>query len=291
MSTNKKVEENNMVKKIISGMCAGIAALILIFGGTTIVPAGSTGVAVTFGKVSSDTMSEGLHIKMPFITKVVDVTNKIQLLEANADAVSRDLQAVSSTIAVNYKLSADFSASMYKNVGMDYENILIAPALQESMKSICSAYTAEQLITQRDLVASNVKDQLNEKLNDYGVYIEKFSIVNFDFSAEYNQAIEEKQVAEQQKLKAETDKEKTIIEAEAAAEQKRIAAQAKADAELIEAEATAAANEKISASVDEKVLMFKQLEAWDGVLPKVTGGSNGLGFILNMNEVMSAATE
>lgn len=271
------------MKKLIIGITIGVVGLIFAFTSTTIVPAGSTGVVVKLGKVSSNTLPEGFHLKTPFVSKVVDITNKIQLLEADADAVSRDLQAVSSTIAVNYKLSADFSAQIYKNVGMDYQSILIAPALQESMKSICSAYTAEQLITQRDVVAASVKDQLNEKLNGYGVFIEKFSIVNFDFSDAYNQAIEEKQVSEQNKLRAEFEKEKTIIEAEAEAEAKRANAQGEADAILAQAEAQAKANKIISASIDSNVLMYKQLDKWTGEVPKVTGESNGFMFQIDTN--------
>lgn len=263
------------LKGLIFGAVALVVAIILFCSSATIVPSGSTGVIVKLGKVSNDTYSEGFHFKTPFITRVVDVSNKVQLLEVEASAVSRDLQTVNSKLAINYRLVAASSASMYQNVGMDYETILIAPAVQESVKASTAKYTAEGLITQRDAVGDEIKVALEAKLNSYGIYIEKFSIINFDFSAEYDKAIEEKQVSEQQKLKAEIDKEKAIIEAEAEAETKRVQAQGKADATLIEANATAEANKAISESIDNNVLMYMQLDKWSGQLPQVTGGDNG----------------
>ena len=164
---------------------------------------------------------------------------------------------------------------MYQNVGTDYETVLIAPVVQESLKAATSKYTAEELITKRTAVGDEVKTELDNKLNDYGIYIEKFNIVNFDFSAEFNAAIEAKQVAEQNLIKTQTEQQQQIVIAEAEAKKKVIAANAEAEAIRAKAEAQADANKQIEASLSNKVLMYNQIEKWDGVMPKVTGGDSG----------------
>lgn len=273
MSTENKNKKNNIAGKIVAGVIGGLA-ITTFLASSTIVPAGHTGVQVVLGKVSNDTFPEGFHLKTPFITHVIDVSNKIQKYESDADAVSRDLQAVSSTIAVNYRINSASSASVYQNIGMDYENVLIAPAIQEGMKAISSQYTAEELITRRTEVGEGVKDFLNGKLNGYGVYIEKFNIVNFDFSTTFNDAIEQKTAAEQNLLRTKTEQEQEIVKAKAEAEKKTIAAEAEANRILAVADAQAQANKEIEASLSEKVIQYKIIESWDGTCPKVVSNGN-----------------
>jgi len=264
--------------KIKAGITVGViavAALIIVANAATIVPAGHTGVVVTLGEVSQNVLDEGFHFKAPFVQSVQSISNKIQVYETPASAVSKDLQTVSSTIAVNYRLVSNKSAEMYQNVGLDYQTVLITPVVQECMKAATAKYTAEQLITERTSVGDEVKTELDHKLNDYGIYIEKFNIVNFDFSAEFNAAIEAKQVAEQNLIKTQTEQKQQIVIAEAEAKKKVIAANAEAEAILAKAEAQADANKKIAESLSDKVLMYNQIDKWDGVMPKVTSGNNG----------------
>lgn len=259
-----------------------VILIIILTGSFTIVPAGNTGVIMTLGKVSSTSYSEGFHLKIPFVQQVECMSNKIQVYSTPASAVSKDLQTVSSNIAVNYKLVADKSADMYRSVGEDYQTILIAPIVQECMKSATAKYTAEQLITARATVGDEVKAALDEKLNSYGIYIEKFNIVNFDFSAEFNSAIEAKQVAEQNLLKTETEQKQAITIAEAEAEKKVIQAEANANAILAEAEAQAEANRLLEESLSDKVIAYEQISKWDGVMPKVVSG-DGSGMLINID--------
>ena len=263
--------------KLIAGGIVGAAAIVLLASSFTIVPAGHTGVILTLGKVSNSVYTEGFHLRIPFVQQVESLSNKIQVYETPASAVSKDLQTVSSKIAVNYRLVSDKSAEMYQNVGTDYQTVLITPVVQECMKSATAKYTAEQLITERAAVGDEVKSALDSKLNSYGIYIEKFNIVNFDFSAEFNTAIEAKQVAEQNLLKTETEQKQAITIAEAQAKQKVIEAEANANAILAEAEAQAEANRLLEESLSDKVIAYEQIDKWDGVMPKVVGGeSNGM---------------
>jgi regulator of protease activity HflC (stomatin/prohibitin superfamily) len=255
-----------------------VLILVIVLGASAIaiVPAGSTGVITTFGKVSSNSYSEGFHLKIPFAQELVVVSNKIQVYEADSSAVSKDLQTVSSKIAVNFRVKADSSASIYKNIGSDYQTVILMPAVQESMKAVTSKYTAEELITERNKVGEEIKEQLESKISDYGIQVEKFNIVNFEFSSEFNDAIEQKQVAEQNKLKAQTEKETKIIEAEAEAQKVKINAEAQAEAIKTEAEAQADANEKLAASLSQTLIDYQTIEKWDGVMPKVASSANPL---------------
>ena len=269
----------------------GLAAILVAANSFTIVPAGHTGVVLTLGEVSSNPLSEGFHVKAPFVQTVEKMSNKIQVYETPASAVSRDLQTVSSNIAVNYRLVTDKTPDMYKNVGVDYQTILITPVVQECMKSATAKYNAEQLITERESVSNEVKTALDSKLNSYGIYIEKFNIVNFDFSTEFNTAIEAKQVAEQNLLKTKTEQEQEKVVAKTEAEKKVIAANAEAEAILAQANAQAEANKLLEESLSNKVIAYEQIQKWNGVMPKVTGnGSGGLLIDVNIDDAAPAAS-
>lgn len=266
------------IKKLIPAIAVVIVVAILLSFSIVIIPAGSTGVVMTFGKVSDNVMQEGLHFKIPFIQNVAVISNKIQKQEVQANAVSKDLQTVQSDIAVNYRVGLDSSANIYKNIGERYEEIVLLPAVQESMKSVSAKYTAEELITLRAQVGEEIKTTLEEKVNEYGIVIEKFNIVNFDFSEEFNQAIEAKQVAEQNLIKTKTEQEQAIVIAEAEAEKKLIAAQAEADAITTKAEAQAEANKLLAESLNGTVVEYEKIQKWDGKLPTVTGSDALISF-------------
>lgn len=278
----KKV--NSKVKKIIPIAAVIIVIAIILSFSIVIVPAGSTGVVMTLGKVSDNVMQEGLHFKVPFVQNVAIISNKIQKQEVQANAVSKDLQTVESEIAVNYRVGLDSSANIYKNIGERYEEIVLLPAVQESMKSVSAKYTAEELITLRAQVGEEIKASLEEKVSEYGIVIEKFSIVNFDFSEEFNEAIEAKQVAEQNLIKTKTEQEQAIVIAEAEAQKKLIAAQAEADAITAKAQAQADANKLLAESLSDNVVEYEKIQKWDGKLPTVTGSDALISFDPNQNE-------
>lgn len=252
-------------KKLILPAIIVVILLVLVFSSFTMIPAGHSGVVVTLGKVEDSAMSSGLHFKIPFVQKAVLMNNKIQKSEVDSNSVSKDLQTVSSTVAVNFHISGDSAPSIYKNIGTMYEDTVLQPAIQESVKSITAQYTAEELITERSAVGDEISKTLSDKVTEYGVIIDKFNIVNFEFSAEFNAAIEQKQVAEQNYLKAQTEKQQTIMEAEADAE-----------ATLTRAAAEAEANNKINASLNEYVLKYLQIEKWDGKYPSVLSSDSSV---------------
>src|SRR5690606_2814746 len=206
----------------------------------------------------------GINIKLPFVERVVLMNVRTQKDEAQATAVSENLQVVTSIIAVNYHLDGTRAKEVYEKVGADYANIIVAPAIQNTFKAVTALFTAEELITKRDEVRLLAEEKLTAQLEPYFVVVENFNIVNVDFSAEYQQAIESKQVAQQQ---VETSKQK-LAQAEIDAQTVIAQAQGQADAQKALADTGALADE---------YLQYLFLTKWNGILPQVmTSGSDAM---------------
>ncbi len=262
---NNKVFTARKRNGLIAAAVILLLAVILLGGMFTIVDAGHTGVVVTLGKVKEGVLQEGIHMKIPFIQQVVKIDNRIRKLEVNTEAFSKDLQSVNTVLAINYRVDTAKSYSIYKNIGADYETVLVTPAVNEVLKAITATYTAEESVTNRSLISDGLVSGLNEKLNDIGLYVTDVNIIDFDFSEAFIAAIEEKQVAQQKLLKAETEKQTAITNAKAEAEAMKIRAEGEAEA-----------NRKISASLSDQIIENKKIEKWDGVLPKVSGNAGTL---------------
>ena len=256
-----------MFDKKVKGLAiAVVVAVLLVFIAMNcfvIVDAGHTGVVVTLGKVNEDVLQEGMHLKAPFVQKVVKIDNRIVKLEVDTEAFSKDLQTVETTLAINYRVDTSKSYSIYKNIGSQYETVLVTPAVNEVLKAITAQYTAEESVTNRSLISDGLIKGLNDKLNSIGLYVTDVNIINFDFSEAFITAIEEKQVAQQKLLKAETEKQTAIKNAEADAETIKIKADAEADA-----------NNKIKASLNDNVIRSKFYEKWNGELPQAMGSDS-----------------
>ena len=262
---NKDCDDiENVTYKIRPRMLFGLLWLILLlFGSFTTVNSGEIGLKVRFGKITNTPISEGINWKIPGIEKIVKVNVKVRKYE-NETALStssKDLQIINNiVINVNYQIDNTKAVSLYKNVGNNYEDVVITPAIQESVRSIISQYTAEELVTKRSEIANAINDNLNQKLNSYGINVLSTAIKNFDFSAEYNAAIEKKAVAEQNVLTAQQELEKTKIDAEA----KKVKAQGDADANMV-----------LEKTLTRDVLLQQFIEKWDGKLSTVSGNENG----------------
>ena len=263
---------------MIAVVCAVLLALIIVFTSCTVViDAGHTGVVSTFGRISTDVLQEGFHIKAPW-QKVTKMDNRIVKLEVATEAFSSDLQTVSVNLAVNYRVDTAMSYSIIKNVGRSYEDVLVTPTVNEVLKSIIANYTAEKSIANRALISASIIEALNAKLNPSGIYVQDINIIDFDFSDTYIAAIEAKQVAEQQKLKAQIEQDQLTMEKSAQAERDIIAAQAALEVSKIEAEAVeyagqkeAAANKAISESITPELVEYYKIQRWNGELPRITG--------------------
>ena len=259
------------ITRLVITIAIAVVLLITVVNCFTVVEAGHTGVVVTLGKVNDTVLQEGIHLKIPFIQQIIKIDNRIVKLNVTTEAFSKDLQSVSTELAVNYRVDKDKSFSIYKNIGANYEAVLVTPAVNEVLKAITAQYTAEQSVTNRALISEGLVEGLNDKLNAIGLYVTDVNIINFDFSEAFITAIEEKQVAQQKLLKAETEKQTAITNAEAEAESVKIRAEAEAEA-----------NRVISESLDAQIIENKKIEKWDGKLPAVTGGA---GTFLDLGEI------
>lgn len=277
--------------RIIGCVIALVLVLILVFSSCTIIKAGHTGVVSTFGRVSENVLQEGFNFKAPW-QKVTKMDNRVVKMELATEAFSSDLQTVSVNLAVNYRVDPTKSYYIIKNIGKNYEDVLVGPAVHEVMKSIVAEYTAEKSIANRNEISQALLDDLNVKLNESGIYVSDINIIDFDFSDTYIAAIEAKQVAEQQRKQAEIEQERLTMEQEAKAERQKIEAAASAEVARIEAEAEAEvtrinadaiayagqkeaeANREIAASLTETLVEYKKIEQWNGQLPGITGADS-----------------
>lgn len=263
--------------------------LILLFalvgGMVVVVQAGHVGVVKRLGAVQPEPLRAGLHIKRPFMDQVEMVDIRLQGAEAKATAASRDLQTVSTDVTVQYSLAAELAPNTYARVGDSgaVSRAIIAPGIQETVKAVTARFTAEELVTERGRVKTEIQEALNQfidttlKQKDLqgSVLIANMAITEFRFSEDFNRAIEAKVKAEQQALQARNEKLRLVTQAEAAAEQKKLGAdaeaytietQSKARADAIKREAEALANSP-------QLIRLRAVEKWDGTLPRMTGDS------------------
>lgn len=233
-----------------------ILALILSF---YTVPAGRIGIITRFGAVSR-VANPGLGMKIPFIEGRALMDVRTQKDQVPASAASSNIQAVDSQIAVNYHLDPSKASRVYQEIGTNYADVVIAPAIQDVFKATTANFTATQLIQQREKVRLEAEQALKEKLAPYGIIVESFNIVNFDFSKEYNASIEAAQVAQQNVV---------------AAQQRLIQAQVEAQTAVAQAkgQADSQAALKNTGALTDEYLRYLALQKWNGVLPSVTSGA------------------
>ena len=262
--------------KLILTIFVVILAIIFLGSSFVVIPAGHTGVALTFGKVEDVVLQEGLHFKVPFVQKIVVVDNRIVKLDVNTEAFSKDLQTITTVVAVNDLVGKENSQTLYKNVGMGFEEVLITPAVNEVLKAVTAKYTAVELVSSRAEVSMLLDDGLNEKLNNYGIFINELNIINWDFSEEYINAVEAKQVAEQNLIKTRTEQEQALVIANTEAQKRVIAAEAEANEIKVLAEANAESNRILTESISELLIKYQTVAKWDGKLPTVMAGSDNM---------------
>ena len=277
MVKNEVINESNVGKKLAGTIIIGFAllvAVILLFNSVVIVPAGSRGVLLEFGAVKG-TLSEGIHLVVPVIDDVKKVSVQTQKFTAECSSASKDLQTVATSVALNYHLNAEEVGDVYKNIGLSFEDRIIQPAIQESVKSATAKYNAEELITQREAVKSAIELNIKERLANYGIYSEAVSITNFDFSAQFNNAIEQKMVANQLKLKADYDLQRIQVEAEQTVTK-------------AQAEATALQLQGTQLATTPEVLQLRAIEKWNGVMPVfMSNGGNSVTPFVDINSLMN----
>jgi len=245
------------------GILGGAIVFVLgmFFSSFTIISGGHTGVQVTMGEINMTPLSEGWHFVNP-ISSIKDVDVRLQKAKLDgASAGTKDLQQVHTDIVVQYRLNAAKVPHIYKEFGLNVDDKVLGPGINEAFKSITGHYTSEELITKRDEVSMAITEHLRNKMAPFNIDVSGVSLVNFGFSAEYQKAIESKVIATQNKLKAEQDLERIKVEAAS-----RVA-QAKGEAEAISIQAQA-----IQSNGGQNYVQLQWIQKWDGNLPSTMLG-------------------
>lgn len=225
-----------------------LAAVVLLFMCIRSVDAGQVGVITRFGEINREAQS-GLALKMPWpIEQIYYMDTRIQKQQEEATAATSDLQDVSATLAVNYALNRKEATRVYKEIGLEYRDRVIIPAVQESFKAATAQYTANELLTKRADVKQKALEIIKRRIEPYGIRVEDVSIVNFAFSEDFSKSIEAKQVAAQEAERAQFNLERARLDAEAQNAQKQ--------------------------SLSPELLQKYAIDKWDGKMPQYVGGDS-----------------
>ncbi|BAY26901.1 band 7 protein like [Calothrix sp. NIES-2100] len=252
-------------------IAGGIFLLMLafIFRPFTIVNAGERGVIMKFGKVQDQILDEGLHPMMPIVTSIKKLSVRVQQNTFQSDAASKDLQKITTELAINWHVDPTRVNKVFQQVGDQQQIIIgiITPAVSEVLKAATAKKTAEEIITKRTELKEEMDNHLKTRLLAYGVIVDDVSLVNFSFSPEFSKAIESKQIAEQEAKQAEFIAKKATQEAQADINR----AKGQAEAQRLQRQTLTA-----------ELLQKQAIEKWDGRFPMVMGG-NGAVPLININ--------
>lgn len=291
------------ILKVIVAIVLAIFVILLIvdiinpqYGFFAKVNAGHVGIVDEMGNVRDEALQPGFHLT-GFFAKVVPVDARIQKGTGDLEAFSQDIQQVQLKMSVNYCIKAEKAGTLYKTIGMNYEDNLLKPRLQENTKAVIGDYTAEKLIANREEISGKIRDKMREDMAPYGIDVTVISIENIDFTEAFEAAVEAKQVATQEKQKAKTQQEQKTMEAEQQAARNKIAAENAAEVKKIEAdaeaysikakaEASAEANKRIAESLTTDLIDYTKIKRWDGKLPATYMGDSSALPVIGMNDSM-----
>ena len=158
---------NRTKKHLILALLAVIVVAVIASFCTAQVPTGYTAIITTFGKVEDYTLEAGFHFKSPF-QKIILMDNREQKMTFSTQAFSSDIQQVDIGGSINYAINKSTAMNLFKEVGTDYFVKLINPRMMENTKAVFSKYTAENLISAREELSVQIRDQLSNEMQRYG---------------------------------------------------------------------------------------------------------------------------
>lgn len=294
--------DGNKKTGITTGVVAlALAIILVIISCIASVPTGQTGILTTFGRVEDYNLDSGFHFKAPW-QRVVKMDNRVQKATVDLSCFSSDIQEVECKYTVNYQIDKDTAQEIYRTIGADYFDTVVFPNVADAVKTVMARYTAENLVGNRDKLSMDIEALLSTQLAMYNINVVSTAIEDLDFTDEFTNAVEAKQVAVQNKLRAQTEQEQKTMEAEqeaerakinaaAEAEVAKIAAQADLEVTKIQADAAeyaglkeAAKNKAISEQLTGLLLQYYYIQQWNGVLPESYVGSDNVSAIIGMGD-------
>lgn len=277
-----KYQNSQNWQALVGGIIAA-AVILLSFSSFVIINPGQAGVLSILGKARDGALLEGVHFKPPLISAVdiYDVT--VQKFEVPAQSSTKDLQDLSASFAINFRLDPTEVVEIRRKQGT-LQNIvskIIAPQTQESFKIAAARRTVEEAITKRSELKQDFDTALSDRLDKYGIIVLDTSVVDLAFSPEFSKAVEEKQIAEQRAQRA------VYIAREAEQE-----AQAEINRAKGKAEAQRLLAETLKAQGGQLVLQKEAIAAWregGAQMPKVLvmGGDSksNIPFLFNLGNI------
>ena len=250
-----------------------IVLLVLVWSSFVSVGPGDRGVLMTFGSVNQKVLMPGLHVKIPFAQTVKRMNVQIQKSQTKEMAASRDLQNVSSEVAVNWSINPVDAAWVYEHLGNEDQltEKVITPVVSNAVKAVAAHYDAEELVEKRDQVRDEVQKQIITGLDQYKVQVQGVNITNFQFSADYAKAIEAKQVAQQRSQQATYDLARIKVQAQQ---------------EVAQAQGQSQAQKLLQSTLTPEIIRLRAVKKWNGVLPRVTG-NGAIPFIGDLSDSRS----
>ena len=243
---------------------------VILWGTFVIVPAGNRGVVLWWGSVEQRVMSEGLNFKVPIAERVIKVDVRVQPHPfKEIDASSKEYQMVKMTGMMNFHIDPAYVNDLYQKVGLDFADKVIDPAFNDFVKEVVPTYPIGEILPKREEIRKRAMGKLGENLARYHIIVDDIYFANIRFSAEYEKAIEAKQVAQQQ---VETQRQ-VLAQREIEAQQKVATAKGEAESIQVVAQGQAKANDALSRSISPILVQYKSIEKWNGILPQVSGGA------------------
>jgi regulator of protease activity HflC (stomatin/prohibitin superfamily) len=256
-----KMEKDYLGKLLVPVIA--VAAAVIAFSAFFIITPGEVAIKTRLGAIV-DSYSEGLHFKLPLVESIIKFSIQIQRADIKTQAFSKDLQTMNAHLVVNHRIQKETAVSIYRNLGPSYVVNIVDPAVQEVFKAIAARYSAERIISDRNLLVEEINAEVKERLNKKEIVVTDISVVDLDFTEQFLKAVEDKQVAEQQAKMSEKLVEKAKRDAESQI------AKSKGEAEALRMQ-----REQVTPSLIElrKVdAQLKAIEKWNGVLPGYVGG-------------------
>jgi regulator of protease activity HflC (stomatin/prohibitin superfamily) len=243
---------------------------IVVWSTFVIIPAGSRGVVLWWGSVENRIMGEGLNFKVPIAETVIKVDVRVQPHPfKEIDASSKEYQIVKMTGMMNFHIDPSFVNELYQKVGLDFAQKVIDPAFNDFVKEVVPTYPIGEILPKREEIRHTAMKKLGDNLSRYHIIVDDIYFADIRFSAEYEKAIEAKQVAQQQ---VETQKQ-ILAQREIEAQQKVATAKGESQSILLVAQGQAQANDVLSRSITPILVSYKSIEKWNGALPQVSGGA------------------
>lgn len=277
---------------------------LILFSCVSFVPTGHTGIQTTFGRVNDGTLDAGIAWHAPWVN-VVNMDNREQRVSFTLQAFSKDIQEVDIQGSINININKATAMNLYREVGVNYVNVFVTPRIQEDVKIVIAQYTAENLISNRQAASDAIYELIRGELTEKGINVISLALENVDFSDAFTQSVEAKQVATQEKQRAQTEQERMTMEEEAAAkraviianaeaEKAKIAAQADLEVVKIQAEAALYAGEKeaemnkrISEALTPELIKYYYIKQWNGKLSVVS--TDNTMTLIDMNDISEVA--